>query len=175
MVVARPAAQRLYCPTMRCDPWYLLLFRLAFCFGLGPVALHQATAWTPWHHHTDGWGMVVGIGLLLVGLWHVIAYFGSRIRVDQAAGRLFLRRLSLWQAGEPEELSFALADIAAVVLMPQRRGQVIPPILIELRLAGGERVKVGTIASAFGGLDRHAERLAALIGCPVQRPNDPPT
>lgn len=82
-------------PAMRCDPWLPVLCRLALCFGLGPVVMHQATELAPWNPQTNWGAVLLGCGLLMMGLWHLVAFLGSRIWVDRASGRLHLRRLSL--------------------------------------------------------------------------------
>ena len=159
---------------MRCDPWLPVLCRLALCFGLAPVVMQQATEWAPWHPQTNWGGVLLGCVLLAMGLWHLVAFLGSRIWVDQAGGRLHLRRLSLGLERDGGSWSWALADIEAVVLMPQWRAPLASPPMIELRLVGGQRVPVGTIATSVPGLEEHAQKLALLIGCGVETPDKAP-
>jgi hypothetical protein len=159
---------------MRCDPWFPVLCRLALCFGLAPVVMHQATETAPLDPQTNWGAVLLGCVLLAMGLWHLVAFLGSHVRVDQASGRLHLRRLSLGLERDGGAWSWALADIEAVVLMPQRRAPLAWPPMIELRLVGGRHVAVGTIATIAPGLEEHAQRLALLIGCGVETPVEAP-
>ncbi|HEX3973755.1 MAG TPA: hypothetical protein VHX19_20645 [Stellaceae bacterium] len=159
--------------TMRCDPWGPVITRLVFCLVCGGLGIDNAMMFKPWAPGPDWLDAILAVVLIGIGIWSVIAWLSSWLTIDRVNNRLLLKRFTFWDINEGQPRVIPLDAIAAVVLKPQRRVQLLKPNRIELRLSDGERVVVSTIASLMGGMAVQAQEIADAIDCAYEEQDAP--
>ncbi len=159
--------------TMRCDPWGPVITRRVFCLVCGGFGIDNAMTFRPWAPGPDWLDAILGVGLIVVGIWSVIAWLSSWLTIDRANDRLLLKRFTFWDINEGQPRVIPLKAIAAVVLTRQRRAQLLRPKRIELRLTDGEKVPVSTISSLMSGMAVQGQQIADAIDCTYEEQDEP--
>lgn len=159
--------------TMRCDPRGPVITRLVFCVVCGGLGIDNAMTSRPWAPGPDWLDAVLGVVLFGAGICSVIAWLSSWLAIDRANDRLLLKRFTFWDINEGQPRVIPLKAIAAVVLTPQRRAQLLRPKRIELRLTDGEKVPVSTISSLMAGMAVQGQEIANAIDCAYEEQEEP--
>jgi hypothetical protein len=159
--------------TLRCDPWGPVITRLVFCLVCGALGIDNAMTFRPWAPGPDWLDALLAVVLIGIGVWGVIGRLSSWLMIDRANNRLLLKRFTVWDISEGQPRVIPLDAIAAVVLTPQRRPQLLKPKRLELRLTDGEKLPVSTICSLMGGMAIQGQQIADAIDCPYEEQEEP--
>ncbi len=149
--------------TRRCDSALLALGRAFGIIALGAFFLQYGVA----QLEVTGdyrWRQVFG-GVLVIGwgLWNLANYLLSSLSLDPATGLVELRRSPfLW--GE-DDWAGHRSEISAVAVVPRQR-RLMKPLRLELLLATGRYIPLGTFKSHLG-VEDEAFALARFLDVPV--------
>ncbi len=156
--------------TRRCDPTLLALGRVAGYAAFGGFAIELGLDSARWSGAPLGRLMVGGALMIGYGIWGLVNFLFSSISLDPETNQVSLRRSPLLFTQRDWAGDRAAIDAIAIVRRP--RGW-LKPLRLELQLADGTLLPLGTFSSTLG-VEDHAYDLSKFLGVGVTAPDPGP-